>query len=122
VSYWTAWQPPAPGDDEELWSTRIATSTQGGLPAIAARYAETAGAVLVSAGRVRGADLVRRQGRVLRVDDLLSTLVVEAAVHHLDLVRHLNRPGPGAEPLAEVRRVLDRLELGPGVLRFPLFG
>jgi hypothetical protein len=152
VGYWTAWRPPAPGDDEELWSTRIAASTQGGLAAIAARYAETTAAVLVSAGRVRGADLVRTQGRVLRVDDLLSTLVVEAAVHHLDLVRDLQRPGPSDGTLAEVRRVLegllegplpdrwddataalrgtgrerltaaDRLELGPGAARFPLFG
>jgi hypothetical protein len=152
VSYWTAWQPLATGDDEELWSTRIAASTQGGLPAIAAQYAETTAAVVVAAGRVRGEDPVRTQGRVLRVDDLLSTLVVEAAVHHLDLVRELDRPGPSAEPLAEVRRVLeglfggplpgrwddataalrstgrerltasDRLELGPGVTRFPLFG
>jgi hypothetical protein len=152
VSYWTAWRPPAPEDDAALWSTRIAASTQGGLPAIATRYAETTAAVVVSAGRLRGTDLVRTQGRVLRVDDLLSTLVVEAAVHHLDLVRSLDRPGPGDEPLAEVRRVLDglfgrplperwddataalrgtgrerltaadRLELGPGVGRFPLFG
>jgi len=152
VSYWTAWQPPAPGDEDTLWATRIAASVQGGLPTVAARYAEATAAVLVAAGRVRGADLVRTQGRVLRVEDLLSTLVVEAAVHHLDLVRNLDRPGPGAGPLAEVRRVLagllggplperwddvtaalrgtgrqrltpaDRLELGPGVSRFPLFG
>src|SRR3954447_9726913 len=152
VSYWTAWQPPPPGDDDTLWATRIAASVQGGLPTVAARYAETTAAVLVAAGRVRGADLVRTQGRVLPVEDLLSTLVVEAAVHHLDLVRNLDRPGPGAGPLAEVRRVLeglfggplperwddvtaalrgtgrqrltpaDRLELGPGVSRFPLFG
>jgi hypothetical protein len=152
VSYWTAWQPPAPGDEDTLWATRIAASVQGGLPTVADRYAETTAAVLVSAGRVRAADRVRTQGRVLRVEDLLSTLVVEAAVHHLDLVRHLDRPGPSAGPLAEVRRVLDgllgsplperwddataalrgtgrerltaadRLELGPGAARFPLFG
>nr|WP_281372061.1 maleylpyruvate isomerase N-terminal domain-containing protein [Modestobacter versicolor] len=152
VSYWTGWQPPGAGDDEELWSTRIAASTQGGIAAIAAQYAETSAAVVVAAGRVRTADTVRTQDRVLRVGDLLSTLVVEAAVHHLDLVRELDRPGPSAEPLAEVRRVLegllggslpdrwddvtaalrgtgrerltasDRLELGPGASRFPLFG
>ncbi len=63
-------------------------------------------AALVSAARLAPADLVRTQGRVLSRDDLLSTLVVEAAVHHLDLVRSLDRPGPGARPLAEVRRVL----------------
>jgi hypothetical protein len=152
VSYWTTWQPPAPGDDEELWSTRIAASAQGGLTAIATRYVETTAAVLVAAGRVRLPSLVRTQGRVLAVADLLSTLTVEAAVHHLDLVVSLDRPGPADGPLAEVRRVLDglaggplpdrwddvtaarrgtgrepltaadRLELGPVAARFPLFG
>ncbi|WP_369131824.1 maleylpyruvate isomerase N-terminal domain-containing protein [Modestobacter sp. I12A-02662] len=152
VSYWTAWRPPSAGDDEQLWSTRIAASTQGGLAAVAERYAETAAAVVVSAGRVGAADRVRTQGRVLTVADLLSTLVVEAAVHHLDLVAHLDRPGPADEPLAEVRRVLeglaggplpprwddvtaarrgtgrerldasDRMGLGPVAARFPLFG
>jgi hypothetical protein len=152
VSYWTAWRPPARGDDEELWRTRIAASTQGGMAAVSARYAETAAAVVVSTGRVRDGERVRTQGRVLTVADLLSTLVVEAAVHHLDLVAHLDRPGPAEESLAEVRRVLeelagralpdrwddvtaarrgtgrerltaaDRLELGPAVGLFPLFG
>jgi hypothetical protein len=48
-----------------------------------------------------------------RVLPLLSTLVVEAAVHHLDLVVGLDRPGPAAAPLAEVRRVLEGLYGGP---------
>jgi hypothetical protein len=152
VDYWTAWRPPEPGDDDELWSTRIAASAQGGLEPIAARYAETTAAVLDAAGGVRPAHPVRTQGRILTVADLLSTLCVEAAVHHLDLVLRLDRPGPSAEPLAEVRRILegllgaplparwddvtaarrgtgrerltaqDRLELGPAARRFPLFG
>jgi hypothetical protein len=152
VDYWTAWRPPEPGDDEELWSTRIAASVHGGLPGIAARYAETSAAVLLAAGRASLAEVVGTQGRSLTVADLLSTLTVEAAVHHLDLVLRLDRPGPSAEPLAEVRRVLegllgaalparwddvtaarrgtgrerltaeDRLQLGPGARRFPLFG
>jgi hypothetical protein len=152
VDYWTAWRPPEPGDEEELWSTRIAASAHGGLAPIAARYAETTAAVLDAAGGVRSAHPVRTQGRILTVADLLSTLCVEAAVHHLDLVLRLDRPGPSAEPLAEVRRILegllgaplpdrwddvtaarrgtgrerltaqDRLELGPAARRFPLFG
>ena len=95
---------------------------------------------------------MRTQGRVLTVADLLSTLTVEAAVHHLDLVLRLDRPGPAAGPLAEVRRVLegllgraaaggwddataarrgtgrepltaeDRAELGAAADAFPLFG
>jgi hypothetical protein len=152
VDYWTAWRPPEPGDEQELWSTRIAASAHGGLTPIAARYAETTAAVVVAAGGVRSGHVVRTQGRSLTVGDLLSTLTVEAAVHHLDLVLRLNRPGPSAEPLAEVRRILegllggplpdrwddataarrgtgrerltaeDRLELGPGARGFPLFG
>lgn len=152
VDYWTAWRPPGPGDDEELWSTRIAASVHGGLRGVAARYAETSAAVVVAAGRVSPAQVVATQGRALTVADLLSTLTVEAAVHHLDLVLRLDRPGPGAAPLAEVRRVLegllgrplpagwddvtaarrgtgreplsaaDRDELATAVAAFPLFG
>ena len=152
VDYWTAWRPPEPGDEDELWSTRIAASAHGGLLPIAGRYAETTAAVVVAAGEARLAHLVRTQGRTLPVADLLSTLSVEAAVHHLDLVLRLDRPGPSPAPLAEVRRILegllggplpdrwddvtaarrgtgrerltaqDRLELGPGARRFPLFG
>ena len=78
----------------------------GGIAALAAAYAQTSAAALVSAARLGPADLVRTQGRVLARDDLLSTLVVESAVHHLDLVVSLDRPGPGTGPLAEARRVL----------------
>jgi hypothetical protein len=152
VDYWTAWRPPEPGDEEELWSTRVAASVHGGLRGIAGRYAETSAAAVVAAGRVGMEDLVGTQGRVLTVADFLSTLIVEAAVHHLDLVVRLDRPGPAAEPLAEVRRVLegllgaplpaswddvtaarrgtgrepltaaDRAELGDRAGAFPLFG
>lgn len=152
VDYWTAWRPPEPGDEEELWSTRIAASVHGGLRGIAGRYAETSAAAVVAAGRADPGGLVGTQGRVLTVADFLSTLTVEAAVHHLDLVLRLDRPGPAAAPLAEVRRVLegllgrplpagwddvtaarrgtgreplsaaDRAELGAAAEAFPLFG
>jgi hypothetical protein len=113
VDYWQAWRPPEPGDEAELWSTRVAASVHGGLPGISYRYAETSAAAVVAAGRVALGDLVGTQGRVLTVADFLSTLVVEAAVHHLDLVLHLDRPGPAPGPLAEVRRVLEGLYGGP---------
>jgi hypothetical protein len=108
--------------------------------------------VVVVAGRADPGGLVATQGWVVRVDDLLSTLAVEAAVHHLDLVAHLDRPGPPPGALGEVRRVLeellgrplpagwddataarrgtgrepladaDRAALGDAADRFPLFG
>ncbi|WP_409332232.1 maleylpyruvate isomerase N-terminal domain-containing protein [Trujillonella humicola] len=109
VGYWRAWQPTAEDEGRDLWATRVSASVTGGLAGIRGPYAETAAAVLVSAGRADPGDLVATQGHVLTVADLLSTLAVEAAVHHLDLVAHLDRPGPGAGPLAEVRRVLEAL-------------
>lgn len=152
VSYWRSWRPPGPGEDDDLRRTRAAASVGPALADLAETYAETTRAVLVSAARLGDDELVATQGHVLTVDDVLSTLVVEAAVHHLDLVAHLDRPGPAAGPLAEVRRVLegllgsplparwddataarrgtgrqpltgsDRAELGDRAGAFPLFG
>lgn len=41
--------------------------------------------------------------------DLVSTLVVEAAIHHLDLLLELDRPAPRPEVIATTRRTLDYL-------------
>jgi hypothetical protein len=152
VTYWRGWRPPEPGDDEELRRTRALASVAFAFPDLAELYAQTTAAVIVSAGRVEPDDVVETQGQSLAVADLLSTLTVEAAVHHLDLVAHLDHPGPAEEPLAEVRRVLtgllgrplpegwddvtaarrgtgrepltaaDRAELGDAGDGFPLFG
>jgi hypothetical protein len=113
VAYWRSWQPSPEQDDDTAWRTRVRASVTGGMPNLAPLYAETAAAVCVAAERADPGALVATQGWVVRVDDLLSTLAVEAAVHHLDLVAHLDRPGPPAEALAEVRRVLEGLLGGP---------
>lgn len=109
VAYWRGWRPPEPEDDEDLRRTRAAASVGPAFADLVEIYAEATAAVLVAAGRVDAAGLVSTQGYVLTVADLLSTLTVEAAVHHLDLVAHLERPGPAAGPLAEVRGVLEGL-------------
>jgi hypothetical protein len=113
VTYWRGWRPPGPGDDEALRRTRVVASTALAAADLAAAYAESSAAVLVTAVRVPAGARVRTQDRVMDVDAVLSTLAVEAAVHHLDLVAHLDRPGPGPEALAEVRRVLEGLLGGP---------
>ncbi|MBM7807425.1 hypothetical protein JOD57_003262 [Geodermatophilus bullaregiensis] len=113
VAYWRSWQPTAEQDADTAWRTRVRASATTGLPELAPVYAELVAAVGVAAGRARPDELLGTQGWVLRPDDLLSTLAVEAAVHHLDLVAHLDRPGPPAEALAEVRRVLEGLYGGP---------
>lgn len=152
VGYWRTWRPTRDRDADGVWRTRVSASVSGGIGAVAAAYAETAAAVVVAAS---GRDLtthVRTQGHVLTAADLLSTLVVETAVHHLDVAVDLDRPPPAAGPLVEVRRVLtgllghplpsawdgvtaarrgtgraplddeDRAALGDLAGRFPLFG
>ncbi len=50
----------------------------------------------------------------MTVRDLVATLAVEGAVHHLDLVASLpDQPGPGPQPLALVRRTLEGLVGAP---------
>lgn len=150
ITYWSAWQ--GPEDDESLRRTRVVASTAMEFADLVEVYRDATSAVLVAASRAPAREPVRTQGWVLDVDDLLSTLTVEAAVHHLDLVADLDRPGPSAGPLAEVRRVLegllgsplparwddataarrgtgrepldddDRAELGGRTAAFPLFG
>src|SRR5215218_6793263 len=112
VGYWRPGR-PSPQDGDDLVGARVAASVQGGLAAVARRHAEAAAAVVVAAGRVGPDDVVRSQGAAMTVGDDLSSMVVEAAVHHLDLVLHVDRPGPARAPLAEVRRVLEGLAGGP---------
>jgi hypothetical protein len=151
VGYWRPSR-SSPHDGEDLWSARASASVVGGIGTIARRHAAAAAAVLVAAARLDPRDVVRSQGAALTAADELSHIVVEAAVHHLDLVLRLDRPGPAAGPLGEVRRVLeglagtalparwddvtaarrgtgreplsddDRAELGPAAAAFPLFG
>jgi hypothetical protein len=72
-------------------------------------HAETAAAV-VHASLTDPTTVVETQGHALLVDDLLRTLAVEAAIHHLDVVAHLPElRGPSEPGLGEARRVLDGL-------------
>lgn len=105
VTYWRAWQPDAPGAAAGRRGTRIMASAWTSVRPIAGLYAETATALLVAAAERPSGDLVATQGHTLTVDDLLSTLAVEATVHQLDL----GLGEPSAAGLSEVRRVLDGL-------------
>jgi hypothetical protein len=136
VGYWRPGR-PSPHDGDDLWTARVAASVQGGMATVARRHAEAAAAVIVAADRVSPDDVVYSQGAAMTVADDLSSMVVEAAIHPLDLVAHLDRPGPAAGPLAEARRVFEgllgrpwgeplsaaeRAALGPLADRFPLLG
>jgi len=113
VTYWT--DAPGRSDPESrgLRATRTIASAYH-LDALQTVYLETLQAVVALASRVAPSAVAVTQSHVLRVDDLLATLVTEAALHHLDLVAHLAAPGPAAETLAVVRCTLDGLLGHPG--------
>lgn len=108
VTYWT--DSPGQSDPESrgLRATRTIASAYR-LNALQSVYLETLQAVVGLSSHVAPSAVATTQGHTLRVEDLLATLVTEAALHHLDLVAHLTLPGPSAGPLAVVRCTLDGL-------------
>lgn len=108
VSYWLHWKPGTAGAQAGLRGTRIMASAWASVRGPADLYLETARAVLAVASRTEPSVLVTTQDRTMTVGALLSTLTVEAGVHHLDLEPVL--PEPPADPVvAEIHRVLDGL-------------
>jgi hypothetical protein len=109
VSYWEGWGSDPAGDASGRRWTRVSASMFLAWDQLRALHAETADAVVHASG-TDPASVVETQGHALLVDDLLRTLAVEAAIHHLDLVAHLpDLPGPSEAGLGEARRVLDGL-------------
>ena len=110
VTYWAPHKPGAPwaGDHEEF--VRRATAAYSTPDAVVQFWLRTAAAVPRAAAKVAPDARVTTQGHVLTATDLLSTLVVEAVVHHLDLTVDLPAaPPPDDEVLAHTRAVLDAM-------------
>jgi hypothetical protein len=118
VSYWQDTPRWPDLEYRNLRAQRVIASAWG-LKGLARTFGDTARAVVALAAHTDADALVATQDRVLRADDLVVTLAVEAAVHHLDLVADLGRPGPRPEPLALVRRTVDRLRGVPAPAEWP---
>jgi hypothetical protein len=120
VSYWSDWAPDEAGAAQGRRHVRVGASMFLVWDQLRDLYLETASAVVEAASRADAAALVRTQGHVLAVGDLLSTLAVEATVHQLDLTVDLpDAAAPAQSGLAEVRRVLDGLLGGPVAAGWP---
>lgn len=110
VSYWRGHTPDHPRAAAHARFVRVTAAAYSRPAGLVAHLEETTAAVVRAATAAPPAGCVATQGHVLRLPDLLVTLAVEAAVHHLDLIDQLPAaPGPGAAPLALVRRTLDGL-------------
>ena len=110
VSYWRDWNPgQGDGGASHAEFVRVAASAYSSPRVLVEHWSETAAAAGRAALLAPLDDVVATQGHRLALPDFLSALVVEGAIHQLDLTAHV--PGPLVPPaaLAEVRRVLDGL-------------
>jgi uncharacterized protein (TIGR03083 family) len=108
VAYWRSWGSDPDADEQNRRLTRVEAGLHG-FDSLQERYLEAAAAATRALAAVPAGAVVATQGHALRADDLASTLVVEATLHHTDLVVHLDAPGPPAAGLAEARRVVTAL-------------
>jgi Mycothiol maleylpyruvate isomerase N-terminal domain len=116
VTYWQAYSPRSaepsalgsPGAARHAQYVRIAASAYP-PGTLVGEWRETSLAACRAAQACPYAT-VATQGHVLTTTDFISTLVVESAIHFLDLTSELvPPPAPEPDALAVVRRVLDGL-------------
>jgi hypothetical protein len=111
---------PSPEWLVEEWSETSEAALRAAAAAVLAVW--SGGQAMGRGARSRGRDpagpiapaRLRTQGLVITLPDFLATLVVEAALHHLDLSVHLDRaPSTPAGALAVTRATLEGLLGGP---------
>jgi hypothetical protein len=120
VSYWLPFGPSsgdtaALGSEGPAWHARqvriVASAYTAGQ--LAAEWLETSQAAVRAAAGCEHQN-VATQGHTLTKEDFIDTLVVEAAVHYLDMTVALPAaPAPDPGALASVRRVLEGLAGAP---------
>jgi hypothetical protein len=114
VTYWHDFRPSqGDGGAGHAEFVRRAAAAYDVSASLVGHWSTTAEACVRAARAADPQARVRTQGHVIAVPDLVSTLVVEATVHLLDLT--LQGPGgpPPAAALAGSRRVLEELYGGP---------
>lgn len=110
ATYWEVAKTPPTGDDPlDALTVRLAAAYQD--PALLKFHLDDVG---TAAGRAAGmcdpAVPVSTRGQVLTADDYLSAYVMEATLHHLDLVAHLpSAADPPSDGLAYARGLLERI-------------
>ncbi|MFI0162999.1 maleylpyruvate isomerase N-terminal domain-containing protein [Streptomyces sp. NPDC017095] len=116
VTYWRDWRPDTTGAAHGRRYARVNGSMFLDFGQLKEAYLETLAAAVHAAEQADPGRRVATQGHVLTAGDLITTLAVEATVHHLDLTVALPlAPGPSPEGLAAVRATLDGLLGGPAL-------
>jgi len=109
VTYWRPFRPDqGDGGAAHARFVRVASAAYSDPTQLVGHWRDTAEAAVRAAGAA-GEGRFETQGHVLEAADFVSTLVVEATVHYLDLTVDLSAPRPPDEALRVVRGVLDGL-------------
>lgn len=109
VDYWRSWGTDPEADERNRRLTRVEAGLHD-FASLRARWLEASAAAVRAVAALPADEVLATQGHAIRAQDLASTLAVEATLHHLDLVAHLDRAvGPSAAGLVEVRRVVEAL-------------
>ncbi|MGW7683432.1 maleylpyruvate isomerase N-terminal domain-containing protein [Kribbella sp. NPDC054772] len=112
VTYWTDF-PPQPDGDTSFVRGVAASYRRPGLLVQHWREVSEAAVRAAAAGLAAKGHRIETQGHVLPALDFVATLVLEATVHHLDLIVGLpDAPEPDPEGLQVTARTLDGL-FGP---------
>ena len=120
MSYWRPFSPAsghpaALGGNAAAWHARhVRIVASAYTPqALSGEWQETSAAV-IRAARACPHEALTTQGRALPTADFTATLVVEAAIHYMDMTVALAAaPEPDPASLALVRQVLDQLAGSP---------
>ncbi|WP_432946418.1 maleylpyruvate isomerase N-terminal domain-containing protein [Kribbella sp. CA-253562] len=113
VTYWQDY-PPGDGDDTSFVQV-VASAYRKPSVELVKHWRELSEAAARAAafGLVDKGKRIATQGHVLAAKDFVATLIVEATVHHLDLIVDLpDAPEPDPEALQVTARTLDGL-FGP---------
>ncbi len=116
VGYWRPFRPDVDvtGAAAHARFVRTAAAAYASPSSLVGQWVDTADAAARASRAAPAAGRVRTQGHVLEMPAFTSTLVVEAAVHHLDLVAHLPAASaPDPVVLSHTREVLELLAGGP---------
>jgi len=110
VGYWRGFRPDlGDGGAAHAVFVRKAAAAYDGPAGLVAQWKVTAAAATRAAGAADPGGRIATQGHVLTVPDFVNTLLLEATVHHLDLVADLDAPSPSTAALTVARGVLAGL-------------
>jgi uncharacterized protein (TIGR03083 family) len=110
VRYWRKYSASDADSTSHARFVRLSAAAHSEPGGVVHRWLETASAAVRAARKSAATQFLTTQGHVLTTGDFIGTLVVEATVHQLDLLRgRPGRPDPASPAMSLTTRTLDGL-------------